>query len=191
MKNLAKLSSQIFLLFFVSLFLHGNLSAQNKANTMPKWLQEHMEYMTEGTGRWITDNSKYKSEKEPFDEYGLQWKWGIGKKSIKGRLFALKDKKEVATFWEFSLFWHPKKRQATLQQFGGTGVFGIGEMRNIKMGNITERMTEMTFYNLNGTSWKDLHKVFEKKDEHRTISFGFKDGSWAKQREYVWKREVK
>ena len=184
MKNIKLFSFWTLFLLLLSV----NNFAQNKTEPMPKWLTEHMTYMTEGTGVWIADNSKYESENEPFDEYGTEWKWGIGKKGITGRLFALKDKKEVATFWEFRMFWHPKKRKAVLQQFSGSGIVGIGEMRNVETGGFTERMSEMTFYNLDGTSWKDLHKVLEKPNEHETTSFKFDDGSWIKQRNYVWKR---
>jgi hypothetical protein len=158
---------------------------------MPKWLTDHFAFMTEGTGRWITDNSKFKSENEPFDEYGTQWTWGVGKQSIKGRLFALKGKKEVAEFWEYRVFWHPQEKRAVFEQFGAGGVFGTGEMRVVETSDgKSENNVELTFYAPNSTSWKDLHKLFEKPGEHTTISFGFKDGKWKGQRTYIWKRVI-
>ncbi len=135
MKKLFDFTSKIFLLLLVLLVclsLFGNSFAQTKDTPMPKWLQEHMNFITAGTGIWITDNSRFKNENEPFDEYGTEWKWGIGKKSITGRLFGLKDQKEAGDLWEFRLFWHPQERKAILQQFGGNGIVGIGEMRNIE-----------------------------------------------------------
>lgn len=176
-----------FLILFICFGLASNGFAQ-QSSLMPKWLQEHMTYITQGTGRWITDNSKYKGEKEQSDEYGTEWEWGVRRRSIKGRLFGLKDKKEVATFWEYRLFWHPKEHRAILQQFGGNGVFGIGEMRYVKTDKHSEIMTEMTFYSPNGKSWKDLHRVTGTKDKHQTSSFFYKDGSWREKRNYTWIR---
>lgn len=163
--------------------------AQKTAEPMPNWVQEHFAFMTQGSGRWITDNSTYKSKDEPFDAYGTEWKWGVGKKSIRGRLFALKDKQEVATFWEYQLFWHPQERRVVFEQFGGSGVYGSGELRNITSADQTERITEMIFYSPDGTSWRDLHRLFESKDSHQTISYDFKDGSWEQGRTYIWKLE--
>lgn len=175
----------------------GFVSAAHSQNNpdqagMPQWLKSHFEFMTEGTGRWITDNSKFKSENEPFDEYGTEWAWGVGKKSIKGRLFGLKDKKEVATFWEYRVFWHPLEKRAVFQQFGAGGVFGIGEMRVIGLPDgKSENLTEATFYNPDGTNRKDLHKLTENKDEHTTQSFSFENGSWELRRIYIWRRAPK
>ena len=45
-----------------------------RSDSIPGWLAEHFRYMTNGTGRWIADNSKYRSTGEPFDEYGIEWK---------------------------------------------------------------------------------------------------------------------
>ncbi|MEZ5344820.1 MAG: hypothetical protein R2681_04600 [Pyrinomonadaceae bacterium] len=187
MKKLSIFLLQILLLAFLCSISFG----QNTDDQMPEWLREHMEFMTAGTGRWTTDNSKYMSENEPFDEYGTEWKWGIGKKSIKGRLFGLKDNKEAGDFWEFYLYWHPQKRAAILQQLNSAGVFGSGEMRSVESGDAVERMTEMTFFAPGGTQWKDLHKIRENRDEHNTVSFLLKDGNWSRQREYVWKRTAK
>ena len=155
---------------------------------MPKWLQDHFAFMTEGTGRWVTDNSKYKNENEPFDEYVTEWSWGVGKQSIKGRLFALKDKKEVATFWEYRVFWHPQERRVVFEQFGAGGVFGTGEMRVVELAEGKfENNVELIFYAPNGSSWKDLHKLTENKSEHTTQSYVFKDGSWEMKRTYIWR----
>lgn len=74
------LRKRSFLCSFLAFFIFGScassLFAQRKS-AMPKWLQDHMSYMTEGTGRWITDNSRYKGEKELSDEYGTEWVWGV------------------------------------------------------------------------------------------------------------------
>lgn len=188
MKKVSLAVMLICLICFPNLFAQDGSNTANP-NRMPKWLQDHFAFMTTGTGRWITDNSKYKNENEPFDEYVTEWTWGVGKQSIKGRLYALKDKKEVATFWEYRVFWHPKEKRAVFEQFGIAGVFGTGEMRVIESADgKSENNVELTFYSLDGSSWKDLHKLIERENEHQTQSFDFKDGSWKLKRTYIWKK---
>lgn len=182
--------------FVVILILTGlafvpNLFAQEKSaenDSPPKWLIEHFTYMTEGKGLWVADNSPFKSENEPFDAYGTEWTWGVGKQSIKGRLFALKDNKEVATFWEFRVFWHPEKRKAFIQQFGAGGAFGVGEMRVIESKDSSLNVTEQDFYIPGGADFLEMHHLIERKGEHETKSFRLEKGSWKLQRTYIWKK---
>jgi hypothetical protein len=178
----------IGLLFLVFTTVSFSQTPKND-NSMPSWLRQHMEFMTRGSGRWITDNSAFKSKDEPSDAYGTEWKWGIGKQSIRGRLFGIQGGKETDTFWEYLLFWHPNERRAIFQQFGSSGVFGTGEMQSLESGDKTERMTEMVFYTPDGTSWRDLHRLLEFKEMHQTISFDFTGGGWKQGRTYVWKLE--
>lgn len=179
------------ILMLVGLVFVPGLFAQDKTaenDSPPKWLTDHFAFMTEGSGRWIADNSPFKSENEPFDEYGTEWKWGVGKQSIMGRLFALRDKKEVATFWEFRVFWHPEKRKAFIQQFGAGGAFGVGEMRVIESGDSSLNVTEQDFYIPGGTDYLEMHHLIERKGEHETKSFQLEKGSWKLQRTYIWKK---
>ncbi len=166
-------------LTFVFLIFVGCVSVFGQEKTsptgIPDWVQNHFGFMTKDSGRWITDNSKFKSESEPFDQYAVEFTWGIGKQSIKGRLLALKDTKEVGMFWEYLALWHPAEKRVVFQQFGGTGVFGTGEMRAVESAEGKfENHTELTFYARDGTSWKDLHILTEGKDEYTAESFGFK-----------------
>lgn len=159
-----------------------------KREELPKWLVDHFSFMTKGSGRWITDNSKFRSDAEPFDEYGTEWQWGVGKTSIKGRLFGLRGSNEIAEFWEYRVFWHPTEKRAVFEQFGSAGVFGIGEMRAIEAANSSPEINvEMTFYALDGSSWRDLHKLSEGANAHTTHSFSYKDGVWQAQRTYIWR----
>lgn len=154
----------------------------------PAWLTAHFEYMTAETGRWIADNSRFKSEDEPFDAYGTQWSWGVGKKSIRGRLFALKDQKEAALFWEFRIFWHPGKQKAIIEQFSGSGIYAVGEMRVIESGESSVNITEQSFYVPNGMDFQEMHHLIERAGEHETRSFRLEKGSWKLQRIYIWKK---
>lgn len=161
---------------------------RNTETTMPKWLTDHFEFLTSGTGRWIADNSKFKSEREPFDEYGIEWTWGLGKKTLKGRLFALRDKKELGTFWDYRIYWHPQQRKVIAQQFNGGGIFGEGEMKLTESDGKAVIELEQTFFGPDGTSWKQLHKNIDGKDDFQGESFNFINGKWNADRVYIWKR---
>ncbi len=163
-------------------------TAAIQENSLPAWLQTHMEFMTRGDGFWVADNSRYKNENEPYDGYALEWKWGIGKKSIVGRLTGLKAGVETGLFWEYRLIWHPGEKQAVLYQFGGDGTFGSGPLRP---GNEGTSELEQTFFSPNGASWKGRHESKDDGDEHLTTSFLFDDGEWQKSRDYVWRRTKK
>lgn len=181
------------LILITTVISYSAIAQQGSAETkrMPEWVKAHMGYMTEGTGRWVADNSKFKSVSEPYDQYGVEWKWGIGKQSIKGRLFGMQKEKEIAEFWEFYLFWHPQKQKVIIQQISGNGIVGIGEIVNVESEKKIERMSQMIFFSPDGKSWSDLHRIFEDKNEHQTTSFILKNSTWNKQRSYIWKRVTK
>ncbi len=54
----------------------------------PDWYQQEME---RSVGTWVADNSAYVSEQETDDAYGITWEWGVGKKSLLGSLYGLKE----------------------------------------------------------------------------------------------------
>lgn len=56
-------------------------------------------------GTWIADNAEYKSDNEPYDAYGMEWKWGVGQKSLTGRLYAIKDGKDIGSLFQFRRYW--------------------------------------------------------------------------------------
>ena len=88
----------------------------------------------DGGGSWLADNSNFKNENEPFDAYGTEWEWGIGKMSMQEESFvAVKDGNEDATFWEYLVFWNPNEKKAVFQQFGGGGIVGVGEIKAEKV----------------------------------------------------------
>jgi hypothetical protein len=77
-------------------------------------------------GTWIADNSAFKDANDTTDAYGIDWSWGLGRKSLIGRLYGIKDGKEIGTFWEFREFWDPGQGQVMATQFGGNGTYGVG-----------------------------------------------------------------
>jgi hypothetical protein len=159
----------------------------------PRWFLEHLEYMARDGGRWIADNAAYRSDQEPYDAYGMSWEWGLGKNSLKGRLFGVQDGKDVGTFWEFRTIWHPGEHQALVYQYGPDGTVGIGTMQPLaaEAGQPAGTTADQTFYRPDGSSFRAGHRNRDL-DADTTDSHSFDisaDGTWKPRRSYVWKRE--
>lgn len=182
MKNILKLTVSL-----AAIVLLASPRVHAQAGAIPDWLKEHMAYMTQGSGIWIADNVAFKGENEPFDAYATQWQYGVGKVSLTGVLYGLRDGSQTPNFWEYHVYWHPKEQKAVFQQVGIGGAVGIGEIRNSETGDGTQRMTEMIFYQPDGTSFRDLHRLYELPNEHKTSSYKFADDDWVLQRQYDWK----
>ena len=155
-------------------------------SALPQWYEDQIAFMTQQSGRWIADNSQYKSETEPFDAFGMEWTPGIGGKSLKGRLFALRDGQEVATFWEFRTFWHPGEKEVVILQFGGNGVVGPGTVTSEGPGK-TRSVQE--FFRPDGGSTKVLHESEQQEGGIRiTRAYDLApDGATIPRRTYIWK----
>ncbi|GAA4276205.1 hypothetical protein [Aquimarina mytili] len=148
---------------------------------IPDWFAKNME---ESIGTWITDNSAYKNENEPFDQYGMDWQWGIGKKSITGTLYGIINGKKQGTFWEFRQYWDFGKNQGILVQYGGDGTIGIGPMI-MNEDNQSELVQE--FVSPNGKKNVHGHRSILKDGQLTTTSFDISEPkSWKKRRSYIW-----
>jgi len=154
------------------------------ADTIPDWLREHMANRVAGTGRWITDNAAYRGTDEPVDAYGMEWAWGPGRQSIRGRLFGLHGDKEVGTYWHLQLAWHPGERRPVLYQFGGGGAVGIGPM-DFQDGKI---IVDQVFFRPDGSSFRTRHESLEAEGLEDSCSFDWAGGRWVARRHYVWRR---
>lgn len=154
------------------------LSAQ-----LPDWLTTHFEYMTQGDGVWVTDNSEYITDQETVEQYATEWKMGLGNQSITGRLYGIIGGEKIGTFWEFRTFWNPVKKKAYAYQFSGSGVVGMGEMW--KEGDSLK--VHQTFYYPNGGEAETGHTQTELEGKYETTSFSIVDGVWTPNRFYVWK----
>lgn len=150
----------------------------------PAWVLEEMR-RTEG--RWIADNSAHKSDDEPYDAYGLEWRSATAGRTLIGRLFAIQDGEELGTLWEYRMFWHPERGSLWLIQFGTDGTVGEGEIERTGPDS-TE--VDQTFYSPGGTTWRSGHR--DRKGEDRKVIQSFAidaDGSWKLQREYTWVKQ--
>lgn len=159
----------------------------------PQWFLEHLESMARDGGRWIADNSAYQSDQEPYDAYGLSWEWGLGHKSLVGRLFGIQDGKEVGTFWEFRTIWHPGEHRALVYQYGADGTVGIGTMQELEAeaGRPAGTTADQTFYQPDGSTFRAGHRNRDL-DDRTTDSHSFDiqpDGTWQPRRSYIWKRQ--
>lgn len=151
---------------------------------IPDWFMQDLEA---NVGTWIADNSAYQGEQEPFEAYGLEWKWAIGKTSITGRLYALQEGKEVGPFWEFRQYWDNVEKKGIVAQYGGRGVMGSGEIRPLNDGR-TELI--QTFSLTDGRTWVEKHisKVTETQFTTTNFEKNEKD-TWDEKRTYIWEKQ--
>jgi hypothetical protein len=168
--------------------------APQTAGATPAWVREEWTYSTQGTGRWTTDNSAYKSTDEPWEQYGIEWKWGPGRTSVTGRLAGIvRDasgaRKESHTMWEFLSYWDPARRELVVTQFGSHGVYGIGTSQppNRDHADAIQR-----FHNPDGTTFRTAHRSWRGTTELRQQSYDVsEDGTWTPRRVYTWKLEAR
>lgn len=153
---------------------------------IPDRVIKEWEILTADGGTWIADNSAYKNENEPADAYGITWSYALGKTSVNGRLFGLKDGKEIGTYWEFRMYYHPAEKKLMYQQYGWGGTLGIAEMT---FPDETHSEDVTTIYNPDGSSTKIRHVNEIKNDIHYAQSYQWKDNAWQKQRYYEWKKK--
>ncbi len=151
----------------------------------PEWFLQEIATLTAASGRWITDNSEYKSEQEPYDAYGTEWTSSFGGTSMSGRLFGIQDGKETANFWEFRQYWHPAHGVAVLEQFGWGGTVGVGTAW--QEGATTK--SDQTFFTADGRTNRTGHiSEFPDQDTHVTQSFDIENNVWIARRSYTWRR---
>lgn len=159
--------------------------ASQQAGSLPEWVQADWEYYTQGAGKWIADNGAYQNEDEPWEAYRLEWSWGPGKKTLKGRLLAMKDGKDVGVIYEYLSYWHPAQRRVVLNQWGSDGTYGTGTMTASG-----ERTTEsrQSFFGPDGGGFQVMHRAEKLEGEARLQSFRLStEGVWEQGRRYVWK----
>lgn len=167
--------------FFFLTFLGGAVGAQEAA---PQWYLDEIATLTAGSGRWVADNARYKSDEEPFDAYVTEWRSSFGGTTMTGRLFGMQDGEETASFWEFRQYWHPERREVVVEQFGHGGSAGIGTAWHD--GQATK--SQQTFYSPARPPSKTGHSSwFPDQQTHVTESFDINGDTWKPRRVYTWK----
>lgn len=156
------------------------------ASGAPEWFESRLDYMTAGTGTWIASNEEWRSEGEPFDEYGIRWVRKRGPLAV-GELFGMRAGEEIAVFWDFVTYWDPVDQKAVILQTSAGGVVGIGEN-----GPAVDSVQEMvqTFVAPGSEPRVEKHEVVEiDAMTHRTTSLRQVDGEWTRNRTYTWHRQ--
>jgi hypothetical protein len=161
------------------------VAEQALATAIPQWVIDHWAAHTAGDGVWQADNSAHKNEQEPFDAYGMKWEWGIGKKSLKGRLYCIQEGKDVGTVWEFLNYWDPNTQNHRMVQLGSDGTLGQGEITLQEDG--TTRSAEQ-FKSPAGGGFEVGHHIWFEAGEMYTQSYNIAEGEWTKRRLYIWKQ---
>ncbi len=163
----------------ISVIFFINLSIAQQE--VPEWFTQNME---KSIGTWITNNDVYKNQNEPFDQYEMEWVWGVGKQSITGKLYGIIAGKRQGLFWEFRQYWDVKKHQAMVVQYGGDGTIGIGAMI-MKKGQVFE-LTQ-AFVSTKGETTIHGHRSTFEKSKLITTSYNISEkGKWKKDRTYEW-----
>lgn len=157
----------------------------DKPTATREWALEEMKGQA---GRWVADNSAYRSDNEPADAYGMEWHWAAGEKSLVGRLFPIRGGSDLDTVWEFRMIWHPGKQTLWLSQFGTDGTLGEGAITRTGE-HATEAM--QTFFGSDGTRLRIGHRDEMRGGQRHVQSFDIdQDGVWQPRRAYVWSREA-
>lgn len=159
-------------------------SAESKQAAIPTQLMENWKILTSNSGIWTTDNSKYKSQNEPYNQYQLQWKFDEGKNSLTGKLYGIQEGKEKVEFWHFNTFWDAVKRKAIVFQISPNGSYGVAESEMLS-DSIEQSLG--VFHYSNGQSESSKHQSITKPTEHITTSFTMDaSGNWLTNRTYKW-----
>ncbi len=158
------------------------ISISAGAQQVPDWFITTLEG---SVGSWVADNDTYQSEQEPFDQYAMDWEWGIGKQSIKGTLYGLINGEKQGTFWEFRQYWDHAGNHGVLVQYGPNGTVGSGPM---VLENETETRLVQDFVTPDGKTTKHGHRSTLSAGKLVTTSFDIDaDGKWTQRRTYTWK----
>ena len=152
---------------------------------IPQEVRDSWAMYTKNGGIWITENSQYKNDQEPFDAYGMEWEWGLGQSHIKGRLYCIQDGKDVGTVWQFLNFWDPQNQEEKIIQIGSTGMIGQGSISYQDDGS---SKSSEKFVNPDGGSFESGHHSWFKDGALHTQSYDINNNKWTKRRFYIWKQ---
>jgi len=166
----------------VGLGFWGSGYAQETAGP-PAWAITHMENMI---GTWLADNSANVSEREPYDAYSVTWSWGVGNRTVVGRLVGLKESKPLAALWEYRIAWHPAEKKLMMVQWAGDGSYAEGVI--VPKGPEMVQSDQMIF-NPDGSSNRIAHREKVEGDARRLETYIIgQDGKANKIRESIWRK---
>jgi len=170
--------------FLLTVGICFSVLAQDSTSGIPAWF---LNDLAANVGVWTAQNGAHMSEAEPYDAYRLEWNWGIGETSIRGRMYGMKNGKKVAEFWQLHQYWDNSAQQAVVMNFGQGGTVGSGYLRPTG-----ENETELiqTYTLADGRGWKVKHET--QLTGNTFISQSFEQdpsGAWKLDRSYTFVKE--
>ncbi|MGD9964937.1 MAG: hypothetical protein AB7T59_00275 [Hyphomonadaceae bacterium] len=179
-------------LFAVALGLTGCAAMPNAASqpastpvtaTLPQWWVDHVAFISRDGGVWVTPNAT--TDPNAPDAFGMEWRASNEGRVLTGRLYGLRNGQEIAEYWTFREFWHPGEQRAIVQQWGGPGLYGVGESR----WENGEGVLDQTFWLPDGRSWREGHRNRENGDAYETVAFDIDAaGVWTPKDARTWRR---
>jgi hypothetical protein len=158
---------------------------QQPLHSMPDWWMAHVDFMSRGGGVWIAPNPGNETDPAQPDAFGMRWDAANEGHVLVGRLYGIENGAETAEFWAFREFWHPGERRAVIEQWGGPGIYGVGE--TAMEGN--RGVVEQTFWLPDGRTWREGHRTVEEGDVYVTEQFDIDaEGAWTPSGAYTWRR---
>lgn len=160
--------------------------AQAPAETMPAWWTEHVAFMSANGGTWLAPNPPGERDPNIPDAFGMEWRSVNEGHGLIGRLYGVEAGREASEYWTFREFYHPGERRIILEQWGGPGVYGVGETTAPAP---NRGQVEQTFWLPDGRSWREGHRTEENGDEYLTQAFDIgADGQWILSNSTAWRR---
>ena len=156
-------------------------SLKTFSQSIPEIVMADWEGLTRDGGVWISEDNT-----SGYDAWGMKFSWGLAKKSMNAVLYAIKGEQNVGTIWNFKVYYHPLEKEVIIDQWGGDGSFGHG---NIKLLSNGRSESVSSFFNIDGSVFrlKHVQKISgDTKYSETFITNG--EGNWQKSQSYVWKR---
>lgn len=152
----------------------------------PDWWGRHVWYMSRDGGVWVTQNPAGANDPTTPDAYAMEWRAVNEGRGLVGRLYGIEAGREATEYWTFREFWHPGERRALIEQWGGPGVYGVGESR----WENDEGVLEQTFWLPDGRSWREGHRNRETGELYVTQAFDISEsGEWTPSDSREWRRQ--
>ena len=156
------------------------------AHALPDWWGAHVDFISRDGGTWVSPNPPGETDPNQPDAFAMQWRAVNDGHGLVGRLYGIEAGAETTEYWTFREFWHPGERRAIVQQWGGPGVFAVGESRWEE----GQGVLEQTFWLPDGRSWREGHRNRELGDSYETHAFDIDaQGNWISNDQRTWRRQ--
>ncbi|MCB9917077.1 MAG: hypothetical protein H6832_01580 [Planctomycetes bacterium] len=152
----------------------------------PDWWREHVRFMCADGGAWITPNPQAPEAPGGPDAYGMTWTRASHGRLLTGRLYGLKEGREVAEYWTFNEYYHAGEGRVIVQQWSSWGAYGEGETTSPAPNRC---QLDQTFWLADGSSRREGHRTMENGDEYETQIYDIDaEGKWSLRDSNTWRR---